>query len=180
MSKLIISNTGLLSEVCFFQQIVTLSLNVMKSIIILFLAFVVFDLSISSECTGPNCEQIISMPLLDNMEATLKADLDVRKLNSFIRQIVKKEVEDVMREDIKKIMNESVSNVENLLKDRTNEMKLGLDSKFLELQKKIMNESMSNIENLSHRTNEMKLGLDSKFDKLMKENEMQDEENKGN
>ncbi|XP_063448326.1 uncharacterized protein LOC134727861 [Mytilus trossulus] len=156
----------------------------MKSIIVLFSAFVVFDLSRTedSKCSGPNCEQIISMPLLDNMEATLKADLDVRKLKtvlrSFIRQVVKKEVEYVMREDMRTIMNESVSNVENIFKDRTNEMKLGLNSEFDELQKRIMNESMSNFENLSHRTNEMKLGLDSKFDKFMKEKEMQDEENK--
>ncbi|CAC5384105.1 unnamed protein product [Mytilus coruscus] len=134
------------------------------------------------ECTGPNCELIISMPLLDNMEATLKADLDVRKLNiflqSFIRQVVKKEVEDVMREDMMKIMNESVSNVENLFKDRTNEIKLGLDSEFDKLKKKIMNESVSNVENLFNRTNEMKLRIDSKFDKLMKKKEMQGEENK--
>ncbi|VDI06754.1 Hypothetical predicted protein [Mytilus galloprovincialis] len=74
------------------------------------------------------------MPLLDNLEATLKADLDVRKLNSFIRQVVKKEVEDVMHGDMKKIMNKSVSNVENL-SHRTNEMKLGLDSKFDKLKK---------------------------------------------
>lgn len=39
----------------------------------MFFAFANFDLSI--ECTGPNCEQIVSMPLLEQMEATLKADL---------------------------------------------------------------------------------------------------------
>ncbi|CAC5384104.1 unnamed protein product [Mytilus coruscus] len=102
-----------------------------------------------SECSGPDCKQIISMPLLDNMEATLKADLDVRKLNkflkSFIHQVVKKEVEFVMREDMRQIMNESVSTVESLFDDRTDEMKLDLDKK---------------------------------FDELIKEKEMQDEENK--
>lgn len=156
----------------------------MRSIVFLLFTFVVFDLAMSEEgeCIGPNCEKLISMPLLDNMEATLKADLDVRKLNKFLKvfigQVVKKEVEDVMREDMRTIMNETVSNVENLFKDRTNEMKLGLDSEFDELKKKIMNESMSNIENLSHRTNEIKRGLDSKFDELMKKKEMQEEENK--
>lgn len=113
----------------------------MKSITVLFLAFVVFDLSRTEEskCSGPNCEQIISMPLLDNMEATLKADLDVRKLKtvlkSFIRQVVKNEVENAMREDMRTVMNETVSNVESLFDDRTNEMKLGLDKKFDELRK---------------------------------------------
>lgn len=85
----------------------------MRLVLFLLFPFVVFDLSMpeEEECTGQNCEQIISMPLLDKMEATLKADLDVRKLNSFIRQIVKKEVELVKQEDMWQIMNETVSNV---------------------------------------------------------------------
>ncbi|CAC5384103.1 unnamed protein product [Mytilus coruscus] len=147
----------------------------MKSVIILFLVFLVFDRSRTeeSESTGPNCEQILSMPLLDNMEATLKADLDVRTLNkflqTFIREVVKIEVANVIHEDMKKIMNESVSDVESIFDDRTNEMKLGLDSKFDELTKKIMNESVSDVESLfDDRTNEMKHGLDSKFDELTK------------
>ncbi|CAC5407927.1 unnamed protein product [Mytilus coruscus] len=146
----------------------------MKSIIVLFLTFVVFDLSRTEEskCSGPNCEQIISMPLLDNMEATLKADLDVRKLNkflqSFIRQLVKKEVEDVMREDMKKIINESVSNVESLFEDRTNEMKLGLDSKFDELmKKKEMQDEENKVALTAHITSEPGSQGIMKFDNVI-------------
>lgn len=102
----------------------------MRLVLFLLFPFVVFDPSMPEEdkCTGQNCEQIISMPLLDKMEATLKADLDVRKLNSFIRQVVKKEVELEIQEDMRQIMNETVLNVKSLFKHRTNEMKIDLDS----------------------------------------------------
>lgn len=92
----------------------------MKSISIMFFAFVVFDLSMMEEtdCTGPNCEQIISMPLLDKMEATLKADLDVRKLINFLKRFISREVKteiaDTMPDAILKIMNESLLKVKRL------------------------------------------------------------------
>ncbi|XP_063397715.1 uncharacterized protein LOC134682047 [Mytilus trossulus] len=113
----------------------------MKSITILFFAFVNFDLSMMEEieCTGPNCEQIVSMPLLDKMEATLKADLDIRKLNKFIKsyihKVVKEEIENTMRADMFEIMNVSMSKINRLFDDRTNEMKIDLDSKFDKLRK---------------------------------------------
>lgn len=40
-----------------------------------------------------------------------------------------------MREDMRTVMNESVSNVESLFDDRTNDTKLDLDSKFDKLMK---------------------------------------------
>ncbi|CAC5382011.1 unnamed protein product [Mytilus coruscus] len=71
-----------------------------------------------NDCTGPNCEQTISMPLLDNMEATLKADLDVRKLNKFLKRYisheVKTEIADAMPDAMLKMMNESLLKVESL------------------------------------------------------------------
>ncbi|CAG2233273.1 unnamed protein product [Mytilus edulis] len=44
------------------------------------------------DCIGEQCRDIISVPLIDEMKATLKADLDVSKLNSVLHKYILEEV----------------------------------------------------------------------------------------
>ncbi|CAC5416250.1 unnamed protein product [Mytilus coruscus] len=44
------------------------------------------------DCTGEQCRDIISVPLIDEMKATLKADLDVSKLNNVLQNYILEEV----------------------------------------------------------------------------------------
>ncbi|XP_071179653.1 cerebellin-3-like [Mytilus edulis] len=44
------------------------------------------------DCIGQQCSEIVSIPLLDNMKAALKADLDVTELNKVLQKYIQKEV----------------------------------------------------------------------------------------
>ncbi|XP_071154769.1 heavy metal-binding protein HIP-like [Mytilus edulis] len=44
------------------------------------------------DCIGQQCSEVISIPLLDNMKATLKADLDVSELNKVLHNYIQQEV----------------------------------------------------------------------------------------
>lgn len=43
-------------------------------------------------CIGQQCSELVSIPLLDNMKATLKADLDVAELNKVLQKYIQQEV----------------------------------------------------------------------------------------
>ena len=61
----------------------------------LFYAFFIntYLVNANNVCVGEKCDDVLSMPLLDAMKATLKAELDVREMNSHLRDYIKKEVE---------------------------------------------------------------------------------------
>ncbi|XP_052072512.1 uncharacterized protein LOC127710601 [Mytilus californianus] len=44
------------------------------------------------DCIGEQCRDVISVPLIDEMKATLKADLDVSKLNNVLHNYIMEEV----------------------------------------------------------------------------------------
>lgn len=71
--------------------------------------------SYADVCTGDQCQHVITMPLLDDMKATLKADLDVTNMNnhlkSYIQQEIQKGVEIAMRDEMKKLVNEGVEKI---------------------------------------------------------------------
>ncbi|XP_076100842.1 cerebellin-1-like [Mytilus galloprovincialis] len=67
-------------------------------------------------CTGnSDCENIVTMPLLDNMRATLKADLDVRNMNdhlkTYIASEIKKGFENAMNDVMNQIVNKGIEEI---------------------------------------------------------------------
>ncbi|XP_063435544.1 uncharacterized protein LOC134716472 [Mytilus trossulus] len=52
-----------------------------------------FSLSESDSCDGDNCSEMISMPIMDDMRATLNANLDVSKMNKHLKAYIKQEIE---------------------------------------------------------------------------------------
>lgn len=80
-------------------------------ILLLFCAIVSSQLDDKSCRNGEDCshKNIISMPLLDSMKATLRADLDVTEMKKFlktyIQQVVKNGIETAMAETIQKLVN---------------------------------------------------------------------------
>lgn len=49
------------------------------------------------DCIGQQCSEVVSIPLLDNMKATLKADLDVAELNRVLHRYIQQEVIKVVK-----------------------------------------------------------------------------------
>lgn len=48
----------------------------------------------SNSCSeGETCEKIITMPLLDDLKATLKADLDVTRMNTHLKAYIEQEIQ---------------------------------------------------------------------------------------
>jgi hypothetical protein len=43
-------------------------------------------------CIESECEQTVSLPLLNDVKATLKADIDVRKLNIVLKKYIQHEI----------------------------------------------------------------------------------------
>ena len=80
-------------------------------ILLSFCAMVSSHLDDKSCKNGEDCSHnnIISMPLLDDMKATLRADLDVTEMNKFLKtyvqQVVKNGIETAMTETIQKLVN---------------------------------------------------------------------------
>lgn len=65
-----------------------------------------FCLPSSLPCEGELCPKVISMPLMDNMKASLKADIDVTQINrylkAYIQQEIKKDVRTIMKDIVEK------------------------------------------------------------------------------
>ncbi|VDI27207.1 Hypothetical predicted protein [Mytilus galloprovincialis] len=67
-------------------------------------------------CSGDsNCEDIVTMPLLDGLRATLKADLDVKNMNdhlkTYISLEIKKGFENAMNDVMKQIVNKGIDEI---------------------------------------------------------------------
>ncbi|XP_052065605.1 short-chain collagen C4-like isoform X3 [Mytilus californianus] len=71
--------------------------------------------SLASECVGENCKNVISMPLMDKMKATLKADLDVTNMNNhlkaYIEQQTQKSVGTAMKDDMKQLIDNKLKEI---------------------------------------------------------------------
>ncbi|CAC5367411.1 unnamed protein product [Mytilus coruscus] len=71
--------------------------------------------SLASECEGDNCKNVISMPLLDKMKATLKADLDVTNMNNhlkaYIEQQTQKGVGTAMKDDMRQLIDNKLKEI---------------------------------------------------------------------
>ncbi|CAG2223278.1 unnamed protein product [Mytilus edulis] len=71
--------------------------------------------SLASECSGDKCGNVISMPLMDKMKATLKADVDVTNMNNhlkaYIEQQTQKGVETAMTDVMKQLMDTKLKEI---------------------------------------------------------------------
>ncbi|CAG2242057.1 unnamed protein product [Mytilus edulis] len=75
-----------------------------------------FFLVHGNTCSGDsNCEDIVTMPLLDGLRATLKADLDVKNMNdhlkTYISLEIKKGFENAMNDVMKQIVNKGIKEI---------------------------------------------------------------------
>ncbi|CAG2223280.1 unnamed protein product [Mytilus edulis] len=71
--------------------------------------------SLASECSGDSCGNVISMPLMDKMKATLKADVDVTNMNNhlkaYIEQQTQKGVGTAMTDVMKQLMDNKLKEI---------------------------------------------------------------------
>ncbi|CAC5406073.1 C1QL [Mytilus coruscus] len=67
-------------------------------------------LSESDSCDGEQCGSVISMPIMDNMKASLKADLDVSKMNKHLKAYIKQEIEIGVKTAMENLMKQMIEN----------------------------------------------------------------------
>ncbi|CAG2197334.1 unnamed protein product [Mytilus edulis] len=67
-------------------------------------------LSESDSCDGEHCGSVISMPIMDNMKASLKADLDVSKMNKHLKAYIQQEIEIGVRTAMENLMKQMIEN----------------------------------------------------------------------
>ncbi|XP_076077641.1 uncharacterized protein LOC143048080 [Mytilus galloprovincialis] len=86
----------------------------------------VLSLSESDSCDGEHCGSVISMPIMDNMKASLKADLDVSKMNKYLKAYIEQEIEKGVKIAMENIMKQMIENktekMELLIKNKSEEM----------------------------------------------------------
>ena len=94
-------------------------------ILLLFCAIVSSQLDDKSCRNGEDCshKNIISMPLLDSMKATLRADLDVTEMNKFLETYIQQEIN-------KGIETAMAAAIENMIKNYTTGMDSRISEKF--------------------------------------------------
>ncbi|CAC5387082.1 unnamed protein product [Mytilus coruscus] len=90
----------------------------MKRLLFISMTFELTVLCLSSSllCDGELCPKVISMPLVDNMKASLKADIDVSQINKYLKAYIKQEINTEIRTIMKDV-------VEELTENRTSSMK---------------------------------------------------------
>lgn len=70
----------------------------------------VLSLSESDSCDGEHCGSVISMPIMDNMKASLKADLDVSKMNKHLKAYIEQEIEKGVKTAMESMMQQMIEN----------------------------------------------------------------------
>ncbi|OPL33779.1 hypothetical protein AM593_07603, partial [Mytilus galloprovincialis] len=66
--------------------------------------------SLASECNGDSCRDVITMPLLDDMKATLKADLDVTNMNNHLKAYIEQQIQKGVETAMDAIMGQLIDN----------------------------------------------------------------------
>jgi len=96
----------------------------------------------NNNCRESECEQTVSLPLLNDVKATLKADVDVRKLNivlkKYIQHEIKKGITEAFSDERTKMMEavEKTANysIDNAIYKTSNEILKSVDDRFSSLQ----------------------------------------------
>lgn len=73
----------------------------------------------SLPCEGELCSKVISMPLVDNMKASLKADIDVSQINKYLKAYIKQEINTEIRTIMKDVVEEIIDNRTSSTKEKT-------------------------------------------------------------
>ncbi|VDH98203.1 Hypothetical predicted protein [Mytilus galloprovincialis] len=66
--------------------------------------------SVAYECSGDSCRNVISMPLMDDMKATLKADLDVTNMNNHLKAYIEQQIQKGVETAMKDVMRQLIDN----------------------------------------------------------------------
>ncbi|XP_071119927.1 uncharacterized protein [Mytilus edulis] len=69
-----------------------------------------FPPSLASECNGDSCRDVITMPLLDDMKASLKADLDVTNMNNHLKAYIEQQIQKGFETAMNDIMRQLIDN----------------------------------------------------------------------
>ena len=96
----------------------------------------------NNNCIESECEQTVSLPLLNEVKATLKADIDMRKLNivlkTYIQQEIKKGIGQAFSDERTNIMEavEKTANysIDNAIYKTSDEILKSVDDRLSTLQ----------------------------------------------
>ncbi|XP_076114481.1 microfibril-associated glycoprotein 4-like [Mytilus galloprovincialis] len=99
----------------------------MKSLLFISLIFEMtfFCLPSSLPCEGELCPKVISMPLMDNMKASLKADIDVSQINRYLKAYIQQEIKKDVRTIIKDLVEKKLNNMKVEMSSRAEEKEMG-------------------------------------------------------
>lgn len=86
-----------------------------------FLALVCVSVWTNSCSEDAACDDVVTMPLVDNLGATLKADIDVKNLNKHLKTFIEQEM--------KKVFKETANNVKTLVEREIEELNTTVQEK---------------------------------------------------
>lgn len=86
-----------------------------------FLAIVCVSVWTKSCSEDAGCDDVVTMPLLDNLGATLKADIDVKNLNKHLKAYIELEM--------RKVFEETTKNVKTLVEKEIEELNTTVQEK---------------------------------------------------
>ena len=112
--------------------------------------WILFPVLISSET--------ISMPLLNELKATLKADVDVTEMNKYLQAYIQEEVK-------KGVANALVTLVEDIIDNKTEEAELRITEKLKEEVKKCVTNALPTLveDIVNNKTEEAELRITEKL-----------------
>ncbi|VDH88975.1 Hypothetical predicted protein [Mytilus galloprovincialis] len=145
----------------------------MKGLLATFIIYVilvdtVLSLSESDSCDGEHCGSVISMPIMDNMKASLKADLDVSKMNKHLKAYIQQEIEIGVRTAMENLMKQMI---ENKTEKMNSEIKTLSGMKNAEITVRLDDA----VERQTIKTNQMELLIKNKTEEMLtfiKDNEV--------
>ncbi|XP_063402145.1 uncharacterized protein LOC134686403 [Mytilus trossulus] len=106
----------------------------MKRLFVTFIIHVILvdtilSLSESDSCDGEHCGSVISMPIMDNMKASLKADLDVSIMNKHIKAYIEQEIKKGVKTAMESMMQQMIEN-------KTDKMNSEITEKFKDAEER--------------------------------------------
>ena len=76
------------------------------------------NLCCGRDCTGDNCNNTVDIPLIDKLNAPLKAELDISKLNKQLKELISQEVKQSVVNAVNELVNNSVENILKTAEER--------------------------------------------------------------
>ncbi|XP_052100689.1 uncharacterized protein LOC127734715 [Mytilus californianus] len=140
----------------------------MKGILVTFIIIHVIlvdtllSLSESDSCDGEHCSEVISMPIIDDMRATLKADLDVSKMNKHLKAYIQQEIEKGVKTAMENLM-------KHMIENSTDKMNAEITTKFKEVEERQSLKTDETEQLIKNKTEKMKTEIRTLYEKMKTE-----------